>query len=326
MPAPAPLPPPLPAEVPDEEPGARAIDLQQRPVAEILSEVLHSRPRAPEVPPPLPPPLPARSSGQGMWAGAFLLLLGLSLSLTIFWISGRWMWWLGAGTAPLSWPVAAGGAVLAGVGLTLAWGLCVTRRWALALTRAALAAVASVAPVWLIGVIPSSSLWMWLVPVALSLGALGLLGLLGRPAFRVVCDRWTPGACWTDRCSLPWLVLVWGAIAASAGCAASAELSFPIRDGWLTGDPATAVWLTGAAGAGLTAFLLMLRLEAGWWLALVGVIAGTVPPVFLDLELSREEERWGVFSSNGWFWVGLFLVAQAWLFVAAREKVPAKKG
>jgi hypothetical protein len=135
------LPPPLPAAKEDDyaDPGIRAIDLSERPVAESLREIMASSPRVPrEVPPPLPPVTSVRQNRH--WT---LALLGLVYLFSAFFIAGEGVWCLvshDADAAPMdrveSVRLWLENPVWVVWGLTLGLGLILARRWARRLVMA----------------------------------------------------------------------------------------------------------------------------------------------------------------------------------------------
>jgi hypothetical protein len=279
------LPPPLPAAKEDDyaDPGIRAIDLRERPVAESLREIMASSPRVPrEVPPPLPPVTSVRQNRH--WT---LALLGLVYLFSAFLIAGEGVWCLvshDADAAPMDrvelvrlWLE---NPVWVAWGLTLGLGLILARRWARRLVMAeaisflvsslvvALAFAADAWPNFMTYASGDDGTPVWYYWVALS-GLVVLTGLLFailRPAsVRWTCEQAQPAADWTDRRapSEIWMVVVLLSVAVSwAGLASGHDVPC-----WGVWQSAGSVWIWLAAS--LAAFTAAILTARGRW---VGVI------------------------------------------------------
>jgi|GEM_PF-2752255 len=272
----SPLPGPLPHAVVAEDdyadPGARAIDLSERPIAENLREIMASSPRLPrELPPPLSPAAPPFKNRH--WT---LAVVGLVFLFAAFALAGESVWRLaGGGLDPLDQDGPERAHLLIGHPLWAAWGLATglglvfARRWARHLVMAdllgmlvwvAASALAIGLNTWpdvsrALSPIDDTPAWRHLAElggVALIAGL--LLALLKHANVRRTCEQAQPAPDWTDRRSPPellLLVLLVGRAGSWAGLAS--HPAWPCWGDWRVEDAAW-VWGGGALAAAVAAF------------------------------------------------------------------------
>ncbi len=223
-PAGSPLPPfPVPAF---DEPGARRIDLSERPVAENLSEIMASSPRLPQTAPTTPAVTDRTEPRYNTLTTLGVLWVTLSLlqaARSVWHVAGQGLESvLREGGEPLRWLVAQ--PLVATANLAVGLGLMACRRWARASALAsvwaatlfALAGTAASLPKFLqeghatTDTVAGGTLALW---VALEVGlvlcfAWVLHALLSDRDVRATCESEQPGASWTDRLNRAELVAV----------------------------------------------------------------------------------------------------------------------
>lgn len=307
--------PPLGAPAADEyvDPGARAIDLSQRPVADSLREIIASSPRLPQqMPPPLPPPPPVFANRH--WTLSIMGLVQLALA---FFLAGTSVWHVVTG----GWhglaqdePERARLLIVNGVwtvgGLVLGLGLILARRWARALVLAQflncmvwtlLSAVAigvNNAPHLAAKLSPydSTPAWEYLAGLA-GLAAVSwlCLALLGHRHVRMTCEQAQPRPDWTDRRALPELLLVFLLVDQAANQAGLATYhAWPCWGAWCR-EHIPWAWGGAAAVSAGAALLVACGRATGSWLALVlaAASASSVAVTALRQPVDEFSQVWG---------------------------------
>lgn len=272
------------------EPGTRAIDLRDRPVAESLREVMASTPRAPQEvpaadqPPPLPPPFSNRH-----WT---LAILGFFELLAAFIYGAQtvqalategWEKTLASGpeAVRLLWENPLGIAWGFAVGL----GLIFARRWARRLAMAGWGTVM----IFCVGMAVASVVASWPNPLkydenagnfagwpglvaAFAVGLLAwlFLAVLGHSNVRRTCEAAQPRADWTDRRTASQLLLMVMMADLAIEFAGNAFYQPWPHWGRLIEEQAQAAWWWGGLGAAslLAVFLLAAGTRLGALLAL----------------------------------------------------------
>ena len=295
------------------DPGARAIDLSQRPVADSLREIMASSPRLPQqMPPPLPPVPPAFSNRH--WTLATMGLVHLVLALAL---AGESVWHVVAG----GWhglsqdePERARLLVVNPVwtlwGVVLGLGLILARRWARALALALLlqgilwallsaaAIAANNAPNFAAKLSPydPTPAWEYLAGLGvLSVVSWLLFGLLGHRNVRRTCEQAQPQADWTDHRGFAELLLLCLLADMAANWAGLATYhAWPCWGSWRF-EHIPWVWGGAAATAAGAALLVGCGRSGGAWLSVIlaSASASSVALTALHHPVDEFSQVWG---------------------------------
>jgi len=331
LPPPPPNPSPaapasLPAANEDEyvDPGARAIDLKNRPVADSLREIMASSPRLPQqMPPPLPPVAPAFANRH--WT---LAVVGLFTLLCAMVLAGETAWHLTTGGLHglaqdpserarllVAHPVSIVFQLILGLGLILA------RRWARQLSLAfllegllwGLVSATAIA----VNNFPDFSRALSAeddVPAWAYLALLGgvaaiawlLLSLLSHRNVRLTCASAQPVPDWTDTRSPSELLLFALMVSTATTWAGLAGYhAWPCWGAWRS-DHVPWVWGGAAALAAVAASLTARGSAAGPSLAIAIVLTAASSVTMTALHRPSDEARlsrfWGAWDDFSQLW------------------------
>lgn len=311
-PLPSSGPPSLPGAIGSEydDPGARAIDLTNRPVADSLREIMASSPRLPPaMPPPLPPVAPQFANRHGT-----LAVFGLLSLLCAFLIAGASVWllveggWDGFAQDPsartlvlVEAPVSISFSLIIGLGLIFA------RRWARQLSLAIFveAILWVLASATAIGInnfpdftAPLSAeddvaAWQYLAALGVAAAVSWLLlAVLSHRNVRLTCESAQPVPDWTDDRSPSELLLFCLMVSSATAWAGLASYhDWPCWGVW-RGDSIPLVWGGAAALAAVAASLSARGNAAGPILAIALASTAASSIIVTAIHRPMDEERW----------------------------------